>query len=213
MRRIYGLHDGSGEIRYVGLTKGTLAYRRRKHVERALLGDRTRRGEWLRSVITSGSEVVIEELEYGDWSPAECNERERHWIKHFRDAGNDLMNMTSGGAGTRDLPEVSRVKLAEAARRTHTGRKRPASTGQAISTALRVHYAEHPETAEKIAASKRGKPRSAEARRKLSETIRASRTVCMSCGKESSATGITRHQQATGHSRSYVIEQLSRADL
>lgn len=208
MRRIYGLHDGSGAIRYVGQTKATLCYRHRKHVERALRGDRTQRSAWIRAVVESGAAIVIVELEAGDWTAVECNERECAWIARLRSEGADLTNMTSGGAGTRDLPATARAKLAEAARRAHTGRKRPPSTGRAISAGLRAHYASNPETAEKIAASKRGKPRSAEARQKMSETIRSSRTACMSCGKESSATGITRHQHATGHTGSYVIARL-----
>jgi len=172
MRRIYGLHDGSGLVRYVGQTRGTLHYRRRKHVERALLGDRTRRGAWIRDVVEAGAEIVIVELESGDWTAIECNERECAWIARLRSEGADLTNMTSGGAGTRGLPDSARTKLAEAARRLHTGRKRPPSTGQAISASLKRHYTEHPETREKISQGNSGKVRSAETRKKISDARR-----------------------------------------
>ncbi len=172
MRRIYGLHDGSGEIRYVGQTKATLRYRHRKHVERALRGDRTQRSAWIRAVVESGAAIVIVELESGDWTAVECNERECAWIAQLRAEGADLTNMTSGGAGTRGISATARVKLAEAARRTHTGRTRPPRTGQEISASLKRHYAEHPETREKISRGNAGKVRSAEARKKISDARR-----------------------------------------
>ena len=206
MRTVYGLHDSSGEIRYVGMTKSALPYRRRKHIERALHGDQADRSLWICEVIAAGGEIVVQELERGDWDQQQGWERERFWIARLVAEGAVLTNMTSGGAGIQDpVPRLSET-LSAGARTTHTGRKRPPSTGRAISASLKRHYAEHPETGEKIAASKRGKPRSDEAKRKMSETIKANRQCC-SCGKESSATGITRHQRATGHTGRSPIAQ------
>lgn len=206
MRIVYGLHDGSGDIRYVGMTSMTLTARLRAHRKRARRGDQTDRSIWIRSVLESGGWPVAVELERGEWTLATGNERERFWIAKLLHQGAALTNMTSGGAGASDPPERTRRAIADGARSTHTGRVRPDSTGQAISASLLRHYSEHPETREKIAASKRGKKHTDAMRQKLSESIRRNRQKC-SCGMESSATGITRHQQATGHAGREAIEQ------
>ena len=172
MRTVYGLHDGSGEIRYVGMTKSALPYRRRKHVERALKGDQTDRSLWICEVVAAGGEIVVQELERGEWDQQQGWERERFWVARLVAEGADLTNMTSGGAGIQDpVPRLSRA-ISDAARATHTGRTRPPETGRAISEALKRHYAEHPETREKISRGNTGKVRSAEARKKIGDAHR-----------------------------------------
>ncbi len=250
MRRIYGLHDGSGEIRYVGMTQGPLGERRRAHRKRARRGGPAWRDEWIRSVFATGGDIVVVELAHGDWTQKEAWELEREWIARLRADGLDLTNMTSGGGGARDLPEDMRKRISAKAGDALRGRKRDPRIGAAISDALKRHHAAHPETGEKIASSKRGKPRTDETKRKLSaaktgvpltqshrdaiaaagrgrrhseetkrkmsaarlgakhspETrqamsarIEANRQRCIECGKESTASSITRHQNKTGH--------------
>ncbi len=169
MRWIYGLHDGSGEIRYVGMTVGRLWERRRAHRKRARKGDPTRRGEWIRAVLAAGGDIVITALAHGDWTQSEAWELEREWIARLRAEGNDLTNMTSGGAGARDLPPELRARISEKSSAALRGRTRDPRIGAAISESLKRHYAEHPETREKISRGNSGKVRSDEARKKISD--------------------------------------------
>jgi hypothetical protein len=259
MRRIYGLHDGSGEIRYVGMTMGQLGERRRAHRKVARKGDPTRRGAWIRSVLANGGDIVITQLARGDWTQSEAWELEREWIAKLRAEGNDLTNMTSGGGGARDLPIDLRARISASAGDALRGTRRDPAIGAAISRSLKKHYREHPEardqiaerqrgrvvsdeakrkmgdarrgralsqthrdaiaaggrgktlseeTKRKIADARRGVAHTAEHRQKVSEWIEANRQRCVECGKESTASSITRHQTKTGHSgRELLSEQ------
>lgn len=132
MRRIYGLHDGSGEIRYVGMTVGRLWERRSAHKKRARKDDPTRRGAWIREVLAGGGDIVIVQLARGDWTQAEAWELEREWIAKLRAEGNDLTNMTSGGGGARDLPADLRARISASASNALRGTTRDPAIGAAI---------------------------------------------------------------------------------
>ena len=172
MRRIYGLHDGSGEIRYVGMTVGQLGERRRAHRKVARKGDPTRRGAWTRSVLARGGDIVIVQLARGDWTQTEAWDLEREWIARLRADGADLTNMTSGGGGARDLPEDLRRQMSIKAGGTLRGRKKDPGVGAAISHGLKQYYREHPEAREQISLRQQGRIVSDEARAKLSAARR-----------------------------------------
>ena len=158
-------------LRYTLVAHGIEVWRPFTFLERrALKGDQTDRSLWICEVVAAGGEIVVQELERGEWDQQQGWERERFWVARLVAEGADLTNMTSGGAGIQDpVPRLSKA-ISDAARATHTGRTRPPETGRAISEALKRHYAEHPETREKISRGNTGKVRSAEARKKISES-------------------------------------------
>lgn len=95
---IYALEEHpSGAVRYVGKTVRYLHERHKQHI----IESRRRRlpvNNWIRGQVQRGETLAIRLLEYvppgADWA-----DRERHWIKHYREAGARLLNMTDGGEG------------------------------------------------------------------------------------------------------------------
>jgi hypothetical protein len=172
MRKVYGLHDGSGEIRYVGVTQNALWERRSHHRKSARKGRPAHRDEWIRSVFAAEGDIVIVLLEQGDWTKSESWDRERAWIAKLRDEGCDLTNMTDGGGGTQGLPADLRQQISIKAGDTLRGRKKDPAVGAAISRGLKQHYRDHPEAREQNSLRQRGRVVSDEARAKLSAARR-----------------------------------------
>ena len=95
---IYALADPeSGRCRYVGKTTLAVADRVGQHVSVARRsGRKTRVHCWIRSLLHRGlrpSILVLERINDG----GEWEEVERTWIRHFRELGEDLTNVTEGG--------------------------------------------------------------------------------------------------------------------
>jgi hypothetical protein len=123
---------------------------------------------------------IIEEGIGGSWA-----ERERHWIKVFRDCGYSLTNHTLGGEGTLGWRpnEEQKAKISEATKRTLTGFKHSQATRNNMSAAqkeaaklrkeLGIQKKRPPrsqETIERMSKAQLGKKASAETRKKLSES-------------------------------------------
>ena len=182
---IYVLKDPrDGLIRYVGKTNNP---RRRLDRHIAENGNALRH-PWLKELRELGIEPIFEIVEtvVGD----QWQDREKHWIMHYRDAGCDLLNANAGGTGglgfvpspetrqrisdalrlnwathPRSFPQRGREKISA----LHKGRKRPPETGRNISAA-KMGYKHTPESREKMSRSKRGKsrqPHSEETKQKL----------------------------------------------
>ena len=94
--KIYVFADKNGFPRYVGKTKISVKHRHKQH-----LRDRFRYKSyfynWLNGVISREelySVILLDEVEEIGWEDREC-----FWIKHFREIGYPITNMTDGGDG------------------------------------------------------------------------------------------------------------------
>lgn len=130
VRHIYVLLDPSGDVRYVGVTKGKLSQRLGGHVHEAKANAMpSHRLRWLRKLIAAGERPTIRAwcsvLPQARWQDVEIAV-----IAQMREAGIDLVNGTIGGDGTtgRDwrpnaeqrqrMSEVARGKVATEATRS-----------------------------------------------------------------------------------------------
>lgn len=79
---------------------------------------KSHKAHWIRQLLSLGLRPIIEVIEFGD---GDWQEAERRWIRHYRENGASLTNMTNGGDGTPGCypNEETRNKMAKA----HTGRK------------------------------------------------------------------------------------------
>jgi hypothetical protein len=94
---VYSLSDPTtGELRYVGKTKGPLEERLRGHVSsRNRLN--THCAHWIRSIRSKEFKPIIEEIEKCHSMEA-LDEAERFYIEYFRSLGFRLTNIRAGGA-------------------------------------------------------------------------------------------------------------------
>lgn len=96
---IYGLTDPrTGLVRYIGKSQRGMERPLNHGQPRYLIGDRSYKGNWIRSLRALGLEhgiVVIEECSAPDVLP----DRERWWIAFARAWGLPLTNLTDGGEG------------------------------------------------------------------------------------------------------------------
>ncbi len=124
---IYTLNDPrNNQIRYVGKTEQKFSYRLNGHLQDV---GRCHRVNWINELKALGLKPLIKQLEIvrGDnWK-----DRERFWIKKFRELGFNLTNNTSGGDGVCGLPQETRDRM----RLTWLGRKHSPET---IATLIRV---------------------------------------------------------------------------
>ena len=107
---IYVLVDPrDNRIRYVGKTND-VKMRMYKHLFEAKNDKIKHKNVWITGIIQSGYNApilnVIEECSEEVWQ-----ERERFWIKHYRDLGCDLTNLTDGGDGAQGLTHEIRMKI------------------------------------------------------------------------------------------------------
>lgn len=159
---VYTLHDPElpQEVRYVGWT--TRPKRRLwAHLQDAKTGkDRTYCGNWKRTVLARGLEPAMQVIEQGvgdGWKPVEV-----HWIKHYRDLGHPITNLTNGGDGSgKKLTPAQKKKIGDANR----GKVRSAETRARLSAAHKG-YKHTPEQTAKIAAANRGRKQSEEVLRR-----------------------------------------------
>lgn len=98
MRVIYSLADPRTDaVRYVGKAD-SLKTRVQNHLCPSNLRKTKHCSKWLASLVRDGLKPIVAELESlsdtADWEASE-----RRWIKHFKDLGCDLTNITDGGEG------------------------------------------------------------------------------------------------------------------
>jgi hypothetical protein len=172
---IYTLGDPDTRlVRYVGKTNN-VPRRVQRHIrdaQRGLYHDHE--NNWLRSVLSSGSEPVVSVLETGEGEDT-WQEREKFGVAFYRAWGGHLTNHHDGGLGgfpisqeTREKmsraaqgrvfgPEI-RTKISESNKGKHDylkGRVVSQSTRDAQSASLQGHEVSQ-ETRNKISESKRG---------------------------------------------------------
>lgn len=94
MTYIYALSDPvDGCIKYVGKTENIIR-RYDQHIRD--IGD-TPKARWIKRLSSIGKcpfMEILEVCESKNWK-----RREKHWIKKFKDEGNSLLNVSSGGCG------------------------------------------------------------------------------------------------------------------
>jgi hypothetical protein len=95
--KIYALvHPKSGKVRYIGGTVHKPGERLRGHISEARTL-KTRRDQWISSLLKTGSRPVIQVIENGFGEG--MAEAERRWIEHHRKNGARLTNETDGREG------------------------------------------------------------------------------------------------------------------
>jgi hypothetical protein len=163
---IYVLLDPRDEnhVRYVGMTIDPFT-RYKNHLR--CEGANKRKNDWLAWVQLCEvvPEMRIIASGHGDgWKQAE-----QRWIRHYRDSGCDLLNLTSGGqSGYSHGPysEAQRARRKELANQPHR-----LAIARAVGERMRGRKLSD-EHREKIGAAHLGQKRSAEARAKMSAAAR-----------------------------------------
>jgi hypothetical protein len=97
---IYILIDPrNNEIRYVGKTTN-IYVRFHNHIAPSKLNDDSHKSKWIKKILSEGIIPLIQVLEITNefcWK-----EKEKYWIKYYRDLGCDLTNISDGGIDTGD---------------------------------------------------------------------------------------------------------------
>ncbi len=125
---VYSLSTPSEGVRYVGVTVNTRK-RMSAHVYRAGRGEKTRKDNWIRSLVAPPVMNVLESGTGDGWQEAEIK-----WIAFYRSAGCDLTNATIGGEGCRGFKHSEQTKTSQSA--ASAGRTLSDSHKTAISKAL-----------------------------------------------------------------------------
>ena len=121
---IYGLIDPRDNIiKYIGKTiniKNRYADHRNR-LERAS----SKRKSWIQSLRTLNLYPILTIIE--ECNEETCDERERFWIKHYKDVGNDLKNMTDGGEkySYKEVTPESRQRMSIAQKKRFQTEKSP----------------------------------------------------------------------------------------
>lgn len=132
--RIYGIRiKESREYRYIGLTTKTVRGRLQKHLQVARSGRKTPFYDWLRKHAQEVEAVALADhfLELSELGKAEVD-----YIRWFRSAGHNLLNVSEGGLGPTGVVWTDEQR--EAARIRSTGRKGVSRPG-----ALHPFYGKH----------------------------------------------------------------------
>jgi hypothetical protein len=170
MACVYALVS-SGEpdiVRYVGRTKYDTPNKRlashRGHIDGGL---KTHVYNWMRSVYNSGEDVVALILE-SSLSWEESGERERHFIKSYRDQGYDLTNISLGGDGHAAISQETRDLMS----RNRKG-KSPSPQAHAAAKLANIGRAKTKEEKAKVSAANKGRVKTPEVCKRLSEIAKA----------------------------------------
>jgi excisionase family DNA binding protein len=111
---VYALLDPrTGDTRYIGQTNRGGHERLSDHYHAAARGSRLHLSCWLRVLFGLGLEPVLAILEETD----EVLQREQFWIKHYRDRGAPLTNLTAGGEGSLGFMHADETRARIAAAR------------------------------------------------------------------------------------------------
>ena len=167
---VYVLKDPrTDSVRYVGWTVD-IERRLYIHIWRAEndQDNNTHKGRWIRLLLKEGLKPIIETIEsgYGDgWK-----ESERRWVKHFRDAGCKLMNLTDGGEGTLGIVVKESTRRIQSALR----KGRRDWWGRGIEAAIESNRGRKQTTEhiEKVRIANIGRRYSAEIRARMSEAAK-----------------------------------------
>jgi hypothetical protein len=97
--RVYGIADANGQVRYIGKTSQRSVESRFAQHLRAVDRDdpRTRHLPLHRWLKKHRGEAGVIELEAGEWTAAELNDREIAWIAQY--GLENLLNIARGGNG------------------------------------------------------------------------------------------------------------------
>lgn len=152
-------------VRYVGKTNDT-RHRLAGHLSPKNTSKKTWSARWIKGLLDRGLKPVlniIEEVKFEEWQEAE-----RKWIKHYRDLGCKLCNLTDGGEGLVNPSEETKEKQRANNKRNIAIYQTPefrAKVSKASKAMIRT-----PEHCRKISESKIGKKRSPETIKKISES-------------------------------------------
>lgn len=191
MTKIYALKDPHTlEIRYIGKTIQSLPRRLKGHMCETYDCYRRR---WIKTLSARPIIELIEECDDSEWQ-----DRERHWIAYYLNAGARLTNETQGGDGPNIYNKRTAMKISLALR----GRKSPCT----------------PERAAAISAGKKGKGNgragtkwSDDARRNLSNSLRGKPSGMM--GKKQSADTIRLRINSRRERGGYVVSEETKATI
>lgn len=117
---VYALLEPETEkIRYIGKTVNGLD-RVNQHMCPRFLKSNTHKNNWIKKLLRFGKQPLVEILSIAK-SDGEVQKLEKFWIKHLRENGEKLTNMTDGGEGTaghHPSPEqIAKRVMAQAATR------------------------------------------------------------------------------------------------
>lgn len=167
---IYALIDpSSGEVRYVGKTTDPRCRLRRHRTEQG----HNKRHKWLKELTIAGQEPQLRILEQTDQESWQG--REQWWIAHMRLLGNELVNETIGGNGSAGLAPSpqTRAKISQSVKVAWRRNPRGISADHlAALVAGRRRTPQSLETRRKIGAGNKGKKRSPEVRKAISDAKR-----------------------------------------
>lgn len=149
---IYRLIDPrDDQTRYVGVTVQRPSSRLIAHLTKAKCRPRTLKDKWLNELRGVGLQPRLEVLE-----ETTDREVEVYWINYYRMAGNDLLNVKTGGSnGFLDLSVSEATK--ERLRQAGIARWKNPEFRERVTSALRGHPVSE-ETRQRISAAKTGKP-------------------------------------------------------
>lgn len=159
---IYILVDPkTNKVRYVGQTTKKLEQRLSSHINKArnTPNRTTHKNTWIKSLIKEDLKPIIKLIEIV--SEDEWKEKEKYYIKKYKELGEDLLNLSEGGdSGSmpggkrvwkseieksewrkkiieslkkRNITEEERSVMAEKCRKTHLGKKRTNETKKKLS--------------------------------------------------------------------------------
>lgn len=117
MSYIYGLLDPrTKELRYIGKTTTTLRDRLNKHMTEARSKSKNyHKLFWIRALIEEQLRPEIIEIEEV-LDIGVLDDRERYWIAYYRSMGANLVNLTEGGDGAKEVTKETRAKLSAASK-------------------------------------------------------------------------------------------------
>jgi len=91
---IYSLEYPVGNVRYIG--KSDFPQKRLKdHIKEAKQRNKSHKDKWINSLCEFPTLKIIEQTTYEHWQ-----DREKCWIKYYKDKGFNLVNGTDGGEGS-----------------------------------------------------------------------------------------------------------------
>lgn len=107
--KVYVLKDPTtNEIKYVGVTSQKVNQRLSQHINAAKNHEGRYVCKWINSLLQKGLRPIIEQIDdVEDWE-----EKEKYYIKYYRDLGCKLTNISEGGAGvvTADMRSKSSME-------------------------------------------------------------------------------------------------------
>lgn len=96
---VYTITDPiTNEVRYVGKTmQGEQRFR--DHLKKSSLKHNSHKNQWLKTILVQNLKPIFSVVE-AFTDPNDLYEAEKRWVKHYKDLGCNLTNLTEGGDGT-----------------------------------------------------------------------------------------------------------------